>query len=120
RKKQGLPEEKEKKEDEKKKEEKEKSFLADEYKIDLKYKRSIPQGTALIKNARIITMKGDEVIENGDILIENNRIKSVGATGSLSVPQGTKEIDAAGKTITPGFIDTHAHMRPNRDVHKNQ
>ncbi|HSJ11414.1 MAG TPA: amidohydrolase family protein [Gillisia sp.] len=120
RKKQGLPTNEENKENEKKKEEKEKSFLANEYKIDLKYKRSIPQGTALIKNARVITMKGKEVIENGDILIENNRIKSVGATGSLSVPQGTREIDAAGKTVIPGFIDTHAHMRPNHDVHKNQ
>lgn len=120
RKKQGLPTDEENKENEKKIEEKEKNFLANEYKIDLKYKRSIPQGTALIKNARIITMKGEEVIENGDILIENNRIKSVGATGSLSVPQGTREIDAAGKTVIPGFIDTHAHMRPNHDVHKNQ
>ncbi|HSP40993.1 MAG TPA: amidohydrolase family protein, partial [Gillisia sp.] len=112
-------EDKEKKEDDKKKD-KDEGFIADEYKVELKYRRAIPQGIALIKNARIITMKGDEVIENGDILIENNRIKSVGASGSLSVPRGATEIDATGKTITPGFIDTHAHMWPNWEIHKNQ
>jgi len=119
-KKKGIKEEEKDKTEEDKKEDKDEGFIADEYKIDLKYKRAIPQGTALIKNARIITMKGDEVFENGDILIENNRIKAVGATGSLTVPGGAKEIDASGKTITPGFIDTHAHMWPNWQIHKNQ
>lgn len=119
-KKKGIKEEEKDKTEEDKKEDKDEGFIADEYKIDLKYKRALARGTALIKNARIITMKADEVIENGDILIENNRIKAVGATGSLSVPRGTKEIDASGKTITPGFIDTHAHMWPNWQIHKNQ
>lgn len=112
--------EEEENEEEEKEEEKEEAFAAEEYKINLNYKKAIPQGTALIKGARIITMKDDEVIESGDILIENNRIKAVGASGSLEVPAGTTEIDAAGKTITPGFIDTHAHMWPNWQVHKNQ
>ncbi len=95
-------------------------FTADEYKINLMYEKAIPQGSALIKNGRIITMKGDEIIENGDILIENNRITAVGETGTLEVPEGTEEIDAEGKTITPGFIDTHAHMRPTQQIHTNQ
>jgi Tol biopolymer transport system component len=119
-KKKGIKEEEKTQTEEEKKKDKNEGFIADEYKIELKYKRAISQGTALIKNARIITMKGDEVIENGDILIENNRIKAVGAAGSLNVPQGAREIDASGKTITPGFIDTHAHMWPNWEIHKNQ
>src|SRR5205807_218651 len=44
---------------------------------------------------------------NADIAIEDNRIKSVGAKGS--VPAGAKVFDVSGKTIVPGFIDTHAH-----------
>src|SRR4029079_3427879 len=42
-----------------------------ETQILLKAKRDIPQGTALLKGARIVTMKGggDEVIENGDLLL---------------------------------------------------
>ncbi len=107
-------------EKEKKEKEDEKEFTANEYKIDLTYKRFIPQGTAVIRGARIITMKDDEVIENGDILIENNRIAAVGPAGTLKIPGGAKEIDAKGKTVIPGLIDTHAHMWPNWQIHKNQ
>jgi Tol biopolymer transport system component len=88
--------------------------------IKIYYQRDIPQGTLVFRNARIITMKGDEIIENGDLLVVNSRIKAVGPSGSLSIPKGAKEIDAGGKTILPGFIDTHAHMWPNWTMHKNQ
>ncbi|MDH5598221.1 MAG: amidohydrolase family protein, partial [Cyclobacteriaceae bacterium] len=63
-------------------------------------------------------MKGDEIIEKGDILIENNRIKAVGASGTLSA-DGAETKDMSGKTIIPGFVDTHAHMWPNWGLHKN-
>ena len=95
-------------------------YVAAEYEVNVKFAKDQPTGVALLKGARIITMKGDEVIENGDILIENNRIKSVGASGSLSVPANAKVIDVAGKTIVPGFVDTHAHMWPAWGLHKNQ
>ena len=65
-------------------------------------------------------MKGDEVIENGDVLIENNRIRAIGPSGTLNVPQGTLEMAVGGKTITPGFVDVHAHLRPAWGIHKNQ
>ena len=105
-----------------KKDEKEKDpkFEADEFKINVKYKKYTPKGNLLLKGGRIITMKGIEVIENGDVLIENNRIKAFGATGSFQVPIGTKEIDVSGKTIVPGFVDAHAHLRPAWGIHKNQ
>ncbi len=60
------------------------------------------------------------MIENGDILVENNRIKAVGAGGSLTAPASTTVIDAAGKTIIPGFVDVHSHMWPQWGLHKNQ
>ncbi|MBO6531907.1 MAG: PD40 domain-containing protein [Muricauda sp.] len=108
------------KEGDKKDKEEDKVFEADEIKVKVNYTKDIPEGSVLLKGARIITMKGDEVIENGDILIVNNRIKGVGVSGSLEVPKGTVEIDASSKTITPGFVDTHAHMWPNWGIHKNQ
>ncbi len=107
--------------DEKKdKEKKDPKFEAEEFKIKVAFKRDIPKGNLLLQGGRIITMKGDEVIENGDILIENNRIKAIGPSGSLTVPSGAKTIDVSGKTLAPGFIDTHAHMWPNWGIHKNQ
>ncbi len=107
-------------EDKKDKKKETPKFKADEYKVKVKYKRAIPKGKTLLKGGRIITMNGKEVIENGDILIENNRIINVGASGSFAVPNDAKVIDVKGKTITPGFVDTHAHMWPNWGVHKNQ
>ncbi|SIO01970.1 amidohydrolase family protein [Algoriphagus halophilus] len=89
-----------------------------EKQVSVYYQKDIPKGTVLLSNARIVTMKGDEIIEQGDILIENNRIKAVGASGTLDA--GNAEvIDLSGKTITPGFIDTHAHMWPTWGLHKN-
>jgi hypothetical protein len=88
--------------------------------VKVYYSRDEPQGVVLLKGARIITMEGDQVIENGDILVENNRIKAIGATGTLSAPAGAKVYDVSGKTIVPGFVDTHAHMWPQWGVHKNQ
>tara|TARA_R110000868_G_scaffold1211_1_gene9247 strand:+ start:10368 stop:13667 length:3300 start_codon:yes stop_codon:yes gene_type:complete len=104
-------------------EEKEKplsEYQAEEYRIEVLYNKDIPEGIALLQNARIITMNGDEVIERGDILVENNRITAVGRTGTLDVPTGAEVVDLSGKTITPGFVDTHAHLRVTRGIHKTQ
>lgn len=98
---------------------KKEKYTPEENQVKVYYAKDIPNGTVLLKNARIITMKGAEVIEGGDILIVNNRIKQVGKTGSITAPPGTKEIDCTGKTITPGFIDTHSHMWPFWGLHKN-
>ena len=54
-------------------------------------------------------MRGDEVIENGTVVIEGNRIAAVGPAGSVAVPAGAQTIDMAGKTILPGFFDAHWH-----------
>ncbi|MGM0581553.1 MAG: amidohydrolase family protein [Bacteroidota bacterium] len=113
-------EDKEEKADEKKEDKEDEGFTAKELKIKVSYEKDIPEGTIHLKGARIITMTDEGVIENGDILIENNRIISVGESGSLDIPNGAKTIDVAGKTITPGFVDTHAHMWPNWGLHKNQ
>ena len=75
-----------------------------------------PAGVTVIRNARIITMAGADggVIENGHIVIRGNRIASVGS-GEAAYPSGARIIDAAGKTITPGFIDAHAHGAQGED-----
>jgi Tol biopolymer transport system component len=75
--------------------------------VNLEVPRKTPKGTIVLRGATVVTMKGDEVLKNADIVIENNRITRVGAKGSI--PAGGKVFDVAGKTIVPGFIDTHAH-----------
>ena len=75
--------------------------------IGFSRKYDVPSGTIALTNSRIITMRGDEVIENGTVVIDGNRIAAIGA--NVSVPAGAKVIDAAGKTIMPGIIDVHWH-----------
>jgi len=91
-----------------------------ELKVKVTVQKDIPTGKILLQNARIISMKGDEVIERGDVLIENSRIKQVGAAGSISVDGSVQKMDLSGKTIIPGFVDTHAHMWPSWGIHKSQ
>ena len=100
------------KKDDKKEEKKPQKFKEQEkdvteIAVDLEVPRKTPKGTVVLRGATIVTMKGDEVLKNSDIVIEDNRIKSVGL--KATVPAGAKVIDVHGKTITPGFIDTHAH-----------
>lgn len=77
--------------------------------IGLEVSMDKPTGSIAFTNARIITMKGDEVIEKGTVIVEGNMIKAVGKSGEVAVPAGAKQIDCNGKTILPGFIDAHAH-----------
>lgn len=120
-KKEGDKKPEEKKPEEKKPEEKkDEGYKPNEVRIKINIQKDVPSGKILLQNARIITMKGDEVIERGDVLIENARIKQVGAAGSISVDASVKKMDLNGKTIVPGFVDTHAHMWPAWGIHKNQ
>ncbi|MGH7657343.1 MAG: amidohydrolase family protein, partial [Gemmatimonadales bacterium] len=82
--------------------------------------RDRPEGTLLLRGARIITMRGDEVIESGEILIRDNRIAAIGPAGSLTVPDGTRVMDVPGTTIIPGWVDIHAHLRPSFGIHTDQ
>jgi Tol biopolymer transport system component/imidazolonepropionase-like amidohydrolase len=89
--------------------------------------RPKPKGTVILSGARIVTMKGDEVIERGDITISDNRITDIKAwpargraAAKPAYPADVKVIDVSGKTIIPGMVDVHAHMWPPRDVHQTQ
>ena len=93
------------KKEEKKFKEKEKDVQ--EIAVTLEMPRKTPQGTIVLRGATVVTMKGDEVLKDADIVVANNRITRVGPKGA--VPAGAKVFDVKGKTITPGFIDTHAH-----------
>ena len=70
-----------------------------------------PGGTVALTGARIVTMsdKDGGIVEDGTILIRWDRIVAVGPRASVSIPAGTKLVDASGKTIIPGLVDAHAH-----------
>lgn len=80
-----------------------------EYPITVEAPRSTPSGTIVLQGAKIITMKGEEVIPDGEIVINGNRIASIGKRGADKPPAGAKIIDVKGAVIMPGIIDVHAH-----------
>lgn len=49
-----------------------------------------------------------DVIEKGDILVENGKIKEIKA--DISSCESCEIIDASGKMVFPGFIDAHCHI----------
>jgi Tol biopolymer transport system component/imidazolonepropionase-like amidohydrolase len=68
-----------------------------------------PKGRIALTGARIVTMKGDEVIERGTVVIDGDRIAALGAQGEIEVPADAKTFDVSGTTIIPGLVDVHAH-----------
>ncbi|MDX1393641.1 MAG: amidohydrolase family protein [Gemmatimonadota bacterium] len=89
-----------------------------EYRITIEAPRDIPEGSAILRGARVITMVGDEVIENADIVIADNRIAAVGPSGQVDAPGDATVIDVSGTTIVPGFVDAHAHLRARDGIHR--
>ena len=71
-------------------------------------------GVFAITNARIIDGTGRPAIERGTLLVSDGRITAVGSTAAVRIPPGAQRIDAAGKTVVPGFINAHAHLNVDR------
>ena len=69
--------------------------------------KPLPSRTTLIRNATILTAAGP-AIERGSILLQNGKIAAIGQT--VSAPADALVIDATGKWVTPGVIDTHSHL----------
>ena len=95
-------------------------YEPDRIDVSIRVAKDKPAGTVVLRGARIISMKGSEVIASGDVVVRDNRIAAVGATGSVAIPAGARVIDVTGKTILPGYVDVHAHMWPAFGVHRSQ
>jgi Tol biopolymer transport system component len=88
--------------------------------VEIVVDKDKPRGVIALRNARLITMKGDEVITRGDIVITDNRITAIGPSGRVPIPPGAVVRDLAGKTIMPGLVDIHAHTWVAWGVHRSQ
>jgi len=77
--------------------------------ISLQAQSTKPDGVVALVGGRVITLKGDEVLEDGCVLVEQNRIKAVGPRSAVAIPAGARIVDCSGLTLMPGMIDVHAH-----------
>jgi hypothetical protein len=82
-----------------------------EYRVSVHMERDMPRGTVVLRGGRVLTMNEHEMVENADVVITDNRIVAVGPRDSVEVPEGARVIDVTGKTLIPGFVDTHYHAQ---------
>lgn len=89
--------------------------------VDLRVPRARPSGVVAYVGARIVTMRGDEVIEDGALVVDGDRIRAVGPARDVAIPAGARRVALAGRTIIPGLFDEHAHLHyATLDVHPQQ
>jgi imidazolonepropionase-like amidohydrolase len=62
-----------------------------------------------ITGARLIAIDGPEISE-GVLVISNGKILAAGPAASTPIPAGAQRIDATGKVILPGLVDSHSHI----------
>ena len=95
------------------------SYEAHERTIEVELPRDVPRGTVALRGGRIVTMAeapddttgAPHVIEDGVVLVVDNRIAAVGPADSVEVPDSAEVVDMSGKTLVPGFVDTHYHAQ---------
>ena len=93
-----------------------KPYEPKETRIVVRAHRDRPEGTVVLRGARVVTMRGTEILENADVVVQGSRIVRVGPKGDA--PSGARVVDVTGKTIVPGFVDTHSTCG-RRGLHKN-
>ncbi len=73
-----------------------------------------------ILGGRVVDGLGGDPIENGVVLINDDRITHVGSKDAVQIPRDAQVIDAAGHTVLPGIIDCHVHgTYRSRDVRRH-
>jgi len=67
-----------------------------------------PASSILITDANVFDGKSDKLATGMSVLVEGNKIAKIGA--AITAPAGATVIDAAGRTLTPGFVGAHEHL----------
>ena len=85
--------------------------------LSLAAQQAPAKGTVVIRAARLIDGSGAAPVQNGVVVVTDDRIVAAGASGSVPVPAGARVIDLGDATLLPGFIDAHTHIigRPLSD-----
>ena len=64
----------------------------------------------LVKASRLLDPRTGNVFSPTAVLIENGKIKEVGAPAKIQTPAGAKIVDLGSATLLPGLIDSHTHL----------
>src|SRR5687767_4084271 len=70
-----------------------------------------------ITNGTVLTITNG-VIDRGTVLIRGSKIAAVGPSASVTVPSGATIVDATGKFVMPGIVDSHSHTAVDGSVNE--
>ena len=77
--------------------------------------QTIPSGhhSVAIRAGHLFDGKSDTLLNNGIIVITDDRITQVGASAEIRIPPGSEVVDLSRATVLPGLIDAHTHVFEN-------
>ena len=76
---------------------------------------ALTPGLKAFVGGRIINGAG-RTIESGVVIVRDGRIERVGTSEVVTVPADAEQIDVTGRTLVPGFINTHGHVGATRGL----
>src|SRR5688572_17775974 len=65
----------------------------------------------VLRGGTLIDGNGGDPVQNAVVVISGDRIQGVGREGEVAIPAEAEVLDTKGKTILPGLIDAHVHLR---------
>ena len=77
--------------------------------LDLQYEIPAARGRLLLRDVTIIDGTGAPPREHQDLIIDGNRIESIGPTGRF-VSEDLRTVEGNGRTLIPGLIEMHTHL----------
>lgn len=85
-------------------------LYAQEFTKDVKSFISVDTSVIALTNVKLIDGTGNEIKSNQTIIINKNKIETIGSTASLKIPKNALIIDGSGKTVIPGLVMLHEHL----------
>ena len=73
-------------------------------------------GLKAFVGATVMDGTGSPPVADAVLVVQDGRVKALGAASDVEVPPGAETIDVSGKFITPGFINTHGHVGATRGL----
>src|SRR5271156_651656 len=71
---------------------------------------SVDAPVLVLNHVRVIDGTGAAAKDDQTVVIANGKIESIGAAGSVAIPQGAQQLDKTGYTVIPGIVGMHDHL----------
>ncbi len=68
-----------------------------------------PSSTTVFVGAHVIPISSAE-IQDGVVVVKDGKIAAIGSKGAVEIPSGATIVDASGRVLMPGLVDTHSHV----------